>query len=143
MNDLFIPTTQADIDNLGCDEDHAIPNFLSGDDIAGWSWLKTLLVNSSGMGADNERALTIPQFKQAMEIGKGYAVVDQGQFQVQVGVFERIDEIDAVESPQRRRSNRLDLSPTELPSPYRRSCDAAPIPNPWSVHNGLTIPNRV
>lgn len=86
MPTLFIPTSQADIDNPG---EGAIP-YIGDTTPDGWKWIETLLVDSSGWGRDDEPALTLDQFKKAMQIGRGYAIVDVGQFQVQVGVFERI-----------------------------------------------------
>lgn len=51
-------------------------------------------VDSSGFGAPDEYAFTAEQFYAAVrKIGplRGYAIVEQGQFQVVVGVFEPIE----------------------------------------------------
>jgi hypothetical protein len=55
----------------------------------GWKLVKTLFVDSSGFGAPDEPALTIDQFYSKVKAGFGYAVIEAGQFQVYVGVFER------------------------------------------------------
>lgn len=47
-------------------------------------------VDASGFGASYEPALTIDQFIEKMRPGYGYAVIEAGQFQVHVGVFERV-----------------------------------------------------
>lgn len=54
-----------------------------------WKLIETLLVDNSGFGQDDEPALTIEQFYKEILAGRGYGVIDAGQFQVQVGVFER------------------------------------------------------
>lgn len=47
-------------------------------------------VDSSGFGDPGEPAMTISQFYEALEAGKGYAVIEAGQFQVYVGEFEKV-----------------------------------------------------
>jgi hypothetical protein len=53
----------------------------------GWYIEDGLFVDSSGFGAPGEAALTAAQFLQKLEVGKGYAVIESGEFQVYVGVF--------------------------------------------------------
>jgi len=48
---------------------------------------RSLFVDSSGMGQAGELALTQEQFLGQLEIGKAYAIIEAGQFQVVVGVF--------------------------------------------------------
>ncbi len=61
-----------------------------GDEIPkGYELIDTLLVDSSGWGRKGEPALTLDQFFLQVKKGLGYATVDAGQFQVQVGVFKK------------------------------------------------------
>ena len=61
----------------------------------GWKELRRLFVDTSGLGSENEPALTTGQFKEKLlelhnaNDGYGYAIVEEGQFQVYVGVFEK------------------------------------------------------
>lgn len=60
----------------------------------GWEEVERLFVDASGMGADWEPALSVGQFKDALREregkGYGYAIVEVGQFQIYVGVFEEV-----------------------------------------------------
>ena len=49
-------------------------------------------VDSSGFGAADEPALTIQEMADNLVTGYGYAIVEEGQFQVGIGVFERIEQ---------------------------------------------------
>jgi len=54
-----------------------------------WTLVETFFVDSSGMGAEGEAALTARRFvHDSLEAGYGYALVQVGQFQVYVGKFE-------------------------------------------------------
>lgn len=53
----------------------------------GWYLEDGLFVDSSGFGGMGELALTAAQFLQCLEVGKGYAIIESGEFQVYVGVF--------------------------------------------------------
>lgn len=46
-------------------------------------------VDKSGWGRPGEPALTIGEFVDMIRPGYGYAVVEEGEFQVHVGVFKR------------------------------------------------------
>jgi len=46
-----------------------------------------LFVDSSGFGGEGEAALTLAGMLDALEVGKGYALVSEGQFQVYVQAF--------------------------------------------------------
>ena len=71
-----------DLDNL------SIPN-LGNYVPRGWKLVKTYFVDSSGFGSEDEPAMTIEMFKRQLKVGYGYAVIEEGQFQVYVGEFER------------------------------------------------------
>ena len=50
----------------------------------GWYIEDGLFVDSSGFGGP---ALTAAQFLHKLEVGKGYGIIESGEFQVYVGVF--------------------------------------------------------
>jgi hypothetical protein len=64
----------------------------------GWSEFgDALFVDKSGMGADNEPALSLDQFKQEVksiidshERDIGFAIVEEGQFQIYIQPFTRL-----------------------------------------------------
>lgn len=56
----------------------------------GWELVEKYFVDSSGFGQEGEPALTIRQFKSKLIIGRGYAVIEAGQFQVYIGEFEKL-----------------------------------------------------
>lgn len=56
----------------------------------GWTMRSdTLFVDKSGWGDSSEPALTIRAFFEQMETGVGYAMIEEGEFQCVVGVFDR------------------------------------------------------
>lgn len=83
----------ADVDHLGA-PGYRIPN-LGSHVPKGWKMLDHWMCDASGVGADWEPALTQAQLKTKIKglisEGKlyGYAVVEQGSFQVVLGVFEK------------------------------------------------------
>lgn len=62
----------------------------------GWKMRGTLFCDKTGMGREDEPALTIHQLNCRLEqdtaacLGYGYAIVEEGEFQIVVGVFERV-----------------------------------------------------
>jgi len=79
----YIAKCDGDVDVLSC------PNF--GDyRPKGWKLAERLFVDNSGSGSDNEPALTKRQFLGRVKAGFGYAIIEQGQFQLYVGVFEEV-----------------------------------------------------
>jgi len=48
------------------------------------------LVDKSGMGDPREPALTIGEFLSVPRAGYGYAIVQEGQFQIEIGVFREV-----------------------------------------------------
>lgn len=53
----------------------------------GWAVVDSYFVDSSGSGGLWERALTQEQFFDKLKVGRGYAVIEAGEFQVYVGEF--------------------------------------------------------
>ena len=56
----------------------------------GWKLDKEYFVDSSGFGQEGEPALTIDQFLKVVEVGKGYALTECGQFQLYVGEYTKL-----------------------------------------------------
>jgi hypothetical protein len=56
----------------------------------GWKQVDELFVDSSGVGADDEPALTHEQFLSKVKSGMGYAIAEAGQFQVYIRVYEKV-----------------------------------------------------
>jgi hypothetical protein len=54
-----------------------------------WKLVERYFVDSSGLGAPDELALTAYQFKEKLKVGRGYAIIEEGQFQVYAGEFIR------------------------------------------------------
>lgn len=73
------------------DKDEAVvkcPNL--GDYVPnGWKLINRLFVDKMGFGADG-RCLTVDQFIKKVKSGLGYAIVEEGQFQLYIGVFEKV-----------------------------------------------------
>jgi hypothetical protein len=53
----------------------------------GWELVGEYFVDSSGFGMDDEPALSIDQFLKKLKVGHGYALIEEGEFQVYVGEF--------------------------------------------------------
>ena len=72
------------------DKQHLIGIPTIGDYVPrGWKLVDTLFVDSSGFGERGEPALTMDAFYDLVRAGFGYAVVEAGQFQVHVGIFQK------------------------------------------------------
>jgi len=54
----------------------------------GWKLVDTYFVDRTGLGSENEPALSRAAFRSKLKAGMGYAVIEAGQFQVYVGEFE-------------------------------------------------------
>ncbi len=67
----------ADIPNLG----DYVPK--------GWELVEEYFVDSSGFGSTDAPALTVDQFKAKTKAGFGYAIIEEGQFQLYVGEFKK------------------------------------------------------
>lgn len=51
--------------------------------------IRKLFVDASGFGGADEAALTFEQFVKEAKVGKAYAIIEAGQFQIYVGEFEK------------------------------------------------------
>jgi len=56
----------------------------------GWKLIDRLFVDKMGFDADS-RCLTVDQFIAKVKSGLGYAIVEEGQFQIYIGVFEKVE----------------------------------------------------
>lgn len=56
----------------------------------GWELVDTLLCDKSRFGSPSEPALTVAQLLERLRPGFGYAIIEEGQFQVVVGEFEHV-----------------------------------------------------
>jgi hypothetical protein len=74
-----------------CDNDKGVfscPKL--GDHIPkGWVYVTEYFVDSSGFGSESEPALTPEQFQAKVKEGMGYAISDEGQFQLYVREYKR------------------------------------------------------
>ncbi len=83
MEPLFVAKKDKDPAVFEC----PLVEFCNIDD---WELLDDLLfVDSGGFRTDNELALTAAQFLEKIKKGFGYAVVEQGLFQLHVGVYQK------------------------------------------------------
>ena len=76
--------SQDEIDNF---PPFPFPDMSDQDVPEGWEEIDVLLCDTSGVGGTGEPAYTPDQLKKKLEVGKGYAIVDIGMFQLQLGVF--------------------------------------------------------
>lgn len=53
----------------------------------GFTFMESVMVDSSGFGEEGERALTVGQFIKSIKVGLAYAIVEAGQFQIYIGIF--------------------------------------------------------
>lgn len=56
----------------------------------GWEEVNRYFVDKTGWGTENEPALTVPAFIHKIKVGKGYAIVEEGEFQVYIGEFAKV-----------------------------------------------------
>lgn len=56
----------------------------------GWKLIDQLFVDKTGMGTVGEPALSIDQFIAKVKSGLGYAIIEEGEFQLYIGVFEKV-----------------------------------------------------
>lgn len=73
---------------LNLEDIRSMPNFGSYRP-KGWKLVRELFVDSSGFGREGEPALTVNQFLAEIKMFCGYAIIEEGQFQVMIGEFMR------------------------------------------------------
>lgn len=56
----------------------------------GWKLIDRLFVDKTGWGGKNESALTVEQFIAKVKSGFGYAIIEEGEMQFYIGVFEKV-----------------------------------------------------
>jgi len=62
---------------------------------SGWNLVDDWLVDKTGWGSESEPALTLEQFIANLDTKHGFAIIEEGQFQVVIGVFEHVPEDDS------------------------------------------------
>lgn len=70
--------------------------FLGGHTPRGWKKIESLFVDSSGLGADDEPAMSIRQFLVKVRNngpGIGYSIEEVGQFQVYIRVMRPVSQV--------------------------------------------------
>ena len=82
-------------------------------DVLGYELVEKYFVDSSGFGAEDEPALTISHFLQKVKAGYYYGITGEGQFQVYVGEFKRVNRKAQFEA-QGIKSSRLVANNTRL-----------------------------
>jgi hypothetical protein len=84
MKEPFVAGFDCDPNVFSC------PNFKGEKKIKGWELIDEHFVDKSGWGASDEPALTRLQFVKRIKEGHGYAITNEGQFQVYVGEYIKI-----------------------------------------------------
>ncbi len=56
----------------------------------GWREVRRLFCDKSGFGGPGELALTMEEMLDQLKPGMGYAIVEEGQFQIYLGEFEKV-----------------------------------------------------
>jgi hypothetical protein len=56
----------------------------------GWEETETFFVDSSGFGSESEPALSLGQFLEKVKEGYGYAITEEGQFQIYITEFKQV-----------------------------------------------------
>lgn len=56
----------------------------------GWELVNQYFVDKSGFGSDDEPALTIERLIKKLKAGMGYAIIEEGEFQLYIGEFKKL-----------------------------------------------------
>ncbi len=88
----YLPKGWARVDpkELGYDQSDFITGTIGEDEDGPNKRVQKYWVDSSGFGGPDEMALTAQQFADLIQPGFGYAIVEEGQFQVGIGVFRKL-----------------------------------------------------
>lgn len=108
----------------------AIPN-LGSYAPPGWKEVERLFVDKSGLGAENEPAMTFERFcawvREHMPKEYGYGMVEEGQFQVYIGVFKRTEKATPLKRRRQRRREQVAVARAErIPPPGPAEKDLPP-----------------
>lgn len=57
----------------------------------GWELVDQYFVDKTGIGYEDEPALTTNQLLAKMKPGMGYAIIEEGEFQIYVGEFKKVE----------------------------------------------------
>lgn len=95
----YVPFDEDEVESWGNGKPFPFPN-LGSYRPRGWTLIEELFCDASGLGSENEPALTPRQLREKVrDIIRGdgsktygFAITDVGQFQLYVGVFEKIAE---------------------------------------------------
>ena len=60
------------------------------ENVVGYKFIRYWFVDSSGFGQEGEAAFTFPQFLNRMQPGYAYGIVNAGQFQVNIGQWQKV-----------------------------------------------------
>ena len=96
----------------------------------GWELVETYFVDSSGFGQEGEPALTLRQFMGRIKKGRGYAIIEAGQFQVYIGEFEKKSSKDV----KSRRTSTLNYKTMRRESPLKNV-------NRLEILQSITVPS--
>lgn len=55
-----------------------------------WELVDHFMADKAGMGSNDEPALTIEQLIRRLKPGMGYAIIEEGEFQLVIGEFKRV-----------------------------------------------------
>lgn len=90
----YVPWDEAEVAGYGETRPVPFPNIGSYEP-AGWALEEHQLVDKSGMGAENEPALTLAGLRQwvtsHLGTSSGYAIIEEGGFQVVIGRFVKVN----------------------------------------------------
>ena len=90
--------TQAEIDAM---PPFTFPNYEHREIPDGWRQTDSLFCDHSGVGQRDEAALTIPQTQANLRVGRAYAIIGVGQFQLHLGEYERIQTNEVFQTDSR------------------------------------------
>ena len=89
----YQPWDEVEVEGYGASHGFPFPN-IGSHRPRGWRLVETLFCDATGMGADWEPALTVSALRAKLiehqREGReyGYAIIEEGQFQLTLGVFE-------------------------------------------------------
>lgn len=89
----YVPWDRSEVEAYGTDRAIPFPN-LGSHRPAGWDLVEHRMADATGWGDESEPAMTVEQLQrwviEHLSESNGYAIIEQGQFQVVVGRFARV-----------------------------------------------------